>query len=770
LQVTYACGMSPATNRLSKETSPYLLQHQHNPVDWYAWGEEAFTAARQQHKPIFLSVGYSTCYWCHVMERQSFENDAIAGLMNELFINIKVDREERPDVDQLYMTAVQVMTRQGGWPMSVFLLPDLRPFYGGTYFPPADAYGRPGFPTLLRALADAFHNRRGDVEKSAAQLVTILGQLAGPEAPSGPVHLDTTILDTLIRRSTADYDSHHGGFGAAPKFPRQTLLELLLVHHRTSPDAQQLAMLTHTLDAMAHGGIRDQLGGGFHRYSTDAQWLVPHFEIMLYDNAMLGWCYAEAFAQTQDPRYAAVARGIFDFILREMTSPAGAFYTALDAEVDGQEGLNYLWTADEVRQSLADALGTDGTAAARIDRFCRLYGLDDGPNFADPHHGNGRAEKNILHLPADADTGPDSPLLDDDLATLRTILRTERQQRKQPLLDTKIITSWNALMIRGLAHAGLVLGEGRYLAAAAKAALFLLDNHRTADGTLRRTSRDGVVKHPGFLDDYAFLAEALLSLHQATREPRWRAAAESIVSVMLLQFGDDAGPGLFFSGKDDASLILRQKLASDSPLPSGNAVAARALLALGDAQRSRQIIAAFAEPLQQNAEGMSAMLQAAMLAVLEAGAFEAGQMAGTAEGGATESAAARPVSPALQARELVSLEAHWADARSLRVRARIAPGHHINAHPAGPGLIQTQLRVTSSAASPPQVTYPPPQMQSLAFAEQPIPVYSGQADFLVHWDAAPTTSTNIVLTYQACDDRACLPPATKAIAVTPWPG
>ena len=332
------------TNRLARETSPYLLQHQHNPVDWYAWGPEAFEAARSQDKPIFLSVGYSTCYWCHVMERQSFENEAIAAEMNRLFINIKVDREERPDVDQLYMTAVQVLTRHGGWPMSVFLLPDLRPFYGGTYFPPTDMHGRPGFPTVLRALEDAYRNRRSDVEQSAAQLKDILEQLAQPAPPERAVTIDQDFINRLIDRSTSDYEPNFGGFGDAPKFPRETLLETLLVHHANHPDERLAHQIRHTLDAMSRGGIRDHLGGAFHRYSTDAKWLVPHFEIMLYDNAMLAWIYVEASRQFNEPRYAQIARDIFWFVNEEMTSPDGAFYTALDAEVDALEGGSYLWT------------------------------------------------------------------------------------------------------------------------------------------------------------------------------------------------------------------------------------------------------------------------------------------------------------------------------------------------------------------------------------------------------------------------------------------
>src|SRR5437868_1155305 len=422
------CRVSQHSNRLAKETSPYLLQHQHNPVDWFAWGPEAFEAANRDGKPIFLSVGYSTCYWCHVMERQCFENQAVAAEMNQRFINVKVDREERPDVDQLYMTAVQVLTRHGGWPMSVFLTPDLKPFFGGTYFPPTDTHGRPGFFRLLGLLESAYHNRKPDIEQTTAQLLSILQQMAEPRRPTQPLRIDDSFIEDLLERSTNDFDPVHGGFGSAPKFPRETLLQLLLVRNEQSPNPLRMRQLTNTLDALAHGGIRDHLGGGFHRYSTDAQWLVPHFEIMLYDNAMLAWVYAEASRQTKEKRHAEVARGILDFVLREMTAPEGGFYTAFDAEVDAMEGLSYLWTLDEVKSIL-------GEADSKV--FAKVYGLDQGPNFADPHHGTGRPDKSILHLPNGIDEQTEAKV-----APMRQKLYEARRRRKQPLLDTKIITSW----------------------------------------------------------------------------------------------------------------------------------------------------------------------------------------------------------------------------------------------------------------------------------------------------------------------------------------
>jgi uncharacterized protein YyaL (SSP411 family) len=802
-------GAHPFTNRLIHETSPYLLQHAHNPVDWYPWGPEAFEAARLQGKPLFLSVGYSTCYWCHVMERQSFENEAIAREMNERFINIKVDREERPDVDQLYMTAVQVLTRQGGWPMSVFLTPDRRPFYGGTYFPPADAYGRPGFPTLLRGIDDAWRNRRQEVEKSANGLVEIIGQLAEPVAPKRPIAVDRTLIEQLIERSTDDYEPTFGGFGQAPKFPRETLLELLLeyvgeerseVRRQRSggaetgtgdavdraatatskiqnPKSKILRMLLHTLDAMAHGGIRDHLGGGFHRYSTDAKWLVPHFEIMLYDNAMLGWVYAEAHRQTGDPRYAQVARDVFDFVLREMTSPDGAFYTALDAEVDAMEGGSYLWTAAEVEQ----VLGADD---ARL--FNRVYGLDRGPNFADPHHGTGVPDKNILSLPQPDATGQ-SALLDPNLRRMREKLYAARGKRKPPLLDTKILTSWNALMIRAMAHAGKVLGERRYLDAAARAADFLLTRHRAPDGGLHRASGGGTTREggprtapresggdpasqqiPGFLDDYAFLAQALLALGGASDAgnagDRWRTEARPIASLMAERFGDPEYGGFFFTDKSATDLIVRQKTASDSPLPSGNAVAAMVLLELGRVDDARQTVAAFAQQLEQHGEGMSSMVQAALLTVRRAGPFTVSAAPGTSDASAP-SDADRPLSPQQVAEQVVTIRTEWAGPLELRIRLSILRGFHVNAHDPASDLPLIGTRLTAPDLDVASIDYPPGEEQTLGFSDAPVRVYSGEAGITVRLRTPPPADqpARVSLYYQACDDTACLPPVTKTV-------
>jgi hypothetical protein len=618
----------------------------------------------------------------------------------------------------------------------------------------------------LRALEDAYRNRRDDVERSANQIVDILERLAQPVAPQTPLKVDLSLIDDLVKRSTADYEPQYAGFGSAPKFPRETLLELLLVYldgpevkpqisNSQSQISDLRSRLAQTLDAMADGGIRDQLGGGFHRYSTDAKWLVPHFEIMLYDNAMLGWVYAQASRQLQDKRHAEVAGEIFDFVLREMTSPDGAFYTAFDAEVDAREGLSYLWTAAEIESIL-------GAEDARL--FGRVYGVDRGPNFADPHHGNGTPDKNILYLPESIER------VAEELKTTRGELRGRlwpmrqklyeaRLKRKQPLLDTKVITSWNALMIRALAHGGSVLGQKRYIDAAASAADFLMARH-FKDGTLFRTSRDGEPKHHGFLDDYAFFAQALLALHAATGEARWKQQAATIALSMVQKFVDDEAGGFFFTDRDATDLIVRQKAAQDSPLPSGNAVAVMALLELGQVQGSVSVLAAFARQMAEQGESMSSMVQAALLYLRRSEPF-------TVSASSTEAEADRPDSPQAIAAGIVGVAARWVDAGELHLALKILDRFHINANEPGGGdvpLIPTRLSVNVPGAS---FEYPPGESRAFAFSQQPIRVYSGQvivvARFSDRWKVqAPLQLT---LSYQACDDSACFPPITKQFEV-----
>jgi uncharacterized protein YyaL (SSP411 family) len=647
------------------------------------------------------------------------------------------------------MTAVQIMTHHGGWPMSVFLLPDLRPFYGGTYFPPQDHPNRPGFVSLLHGIDDACKNRREDVEKSAGQITDILAKIAEPPAPAEAVTIDKVFIERLIDRSSSDYDPRLGGFGAAPKFPRQTLLELLLFYNRHNPSEKRKAQIMHTLDSMAHGGIRDQLGGAFHRYSTDAEWLVPHFEIMLYDNAMLASIYIEAYRQTEDRRYSTIARGIIDFVLSEMTSPDGAFYTAFDAEVDAEEGQSYLWTRSEVEATLAEALGED-----QIHRFCRVYGLDDGPNFADPHHGNGRPEKNILYLAEPA--GDKVPaLLDPELAKLRGILFAARKLRKQPLLDTKIITSWNALMIRALATAGFVLQERKYLDAAVQAAEFLWKNHRTTDDGLYRTSRDGVPKYAGFLDDHAFLLQAMIALSDSGASERWKDTAKVLSQVMIRKFGDPIHGGFFFSEANAADLVVRQKVATDSPLPSGNGVAARAFISLGQPEVAEKTLAVFARQLETHAEGMSALLQAAVMYQLEHEPLV------VPAGGIVTPA---PKSPQELSQEVISIQTEWKSPTSLVVQLQIRDGYHIAAHEPTAGMRATQLSISGDdAAGVAGIDYPPGEQMRFPFSEEPILAYSGFVPITVTFANPPTAGSKVELAvhYQPCDDEACLPAGTK---------
>jgi uncharacterized protein YyaL (SSP411 family) len=670
-----------------------------------------------------------------------------------------VDREERPDIDQLYMSFVQLSTGQGGWPMSVFLTGDGMPFYGGTYFPPDDAYGRPGFARVVTAVAESYRVRRAAVEESASQAVEVLRSAAQPIAPAQAIVVDESWVQGLIDRCTVEYDTVHGGFGTAPKFPRQTLLELLLVHNRRQNDPVLLGMVLSSLDAMARGGIRDQLGGGFHRYSTDEKWLVPHFEIMLYDNAMLAWLYVEAFAQTRETRFATVACGIFDFVLREMTGRGGEFFTAIDAEVDGVEGQSYLWTEADVEA----VLGLDD---ARL--FNRIYALDDGPNFVDPHHGGGVADRNVLHRPQDPeDAARDLNVapaeLEDRLGVMRDKLLAARKERKQPILDTKVLTGWNGLMIRALAYGGQVLSDQKYLAAAERAADWLLKNHRDAAGGLIHTSRDGRAKGEAFLDDYAMLIQSLLALEAAGNSTRG-VQAQQLADRMLREFGPSPGGALYFTGQRTDDLSVRQIVGTDSPLPSGNAVAASALIDMGRHEAAWAIIRAFAGTLSQSGDGMNAMVQAAWLYVTTFGAVTADvpDAMDRAPGAAGKSQA-------------VSLSARWIDPRNLRVTAVIAPGYHINAAEPAAGLIATRLTVAGDTAADSQVLataveridYPPGSERAFAFADAPLVVYENDVAIGVTFKKAMIGNPAIVvsLSYQACTSGECLLPATARFRV-----
>jgi len=552
-------------NRLAGETSPYLLQHAHNPVDWYPWGPEAIARARAEDRPIFLSIGYSACHWCHVMERESFEEPGIAAVMNEHFVNVKVDREERPDLDQIYMTAVQAMTGHGGWPMSVFLTPDMQPFFGGTYYPPADSRGMPGFPRVLQGVAHAWKDRRGEIVKSAGEMTAQLASMGS--VPKSAGELDHGLLDNAAKQLSRAFDPIHGGFGDAPKFPHAMDLKVLLRHHARTGDGHALHMARLTLDKMARGGIYDHLAGGFARYSTDGRWLVPHFEKMLYDNALLAQVYLEAYQATRDPEYARVARETIDYVLDRMTDPEGGFYSAEDADSEGVEGKFAVWTLDE----LNDVLG-----AERGRAFASVYDVTEGGNWEHRNilnRGKPTAQAAQLLGRDEADLRRD---LDEDRARLLAV----RDRRVPPAKDTKVLTSWNGLMIAPLAEGAHILGDWRYAEAARRAAAFLLDTMRAPDGRLLHSYKDGQAKFNAYLDDYANLIDGLTRLFEATGEVRWVEAALDLARVMIAEFADPEG-GFFYTGQGHEELIARQKDAYDNATPSGNAMAATALLRLG---------------------------------------------------------------------------------------------------------------------------------------------------------------------------------------------
>ncbi len=554
-------------NRLAQEKSPYLLQHADNPVDWYPWGAEAFEKARVEEKPIFLSIGYSTCHWCHVMAHESFENPQIAAIMNEHFVNIKVDREERPDVDSIYMTAVQAMTGQGGWPLSVFLTPDRQPFYGGTYFPPEDRWGRPGFSRLLESIADTWDRRQADAVQTAERLTEAL-RASSMASGSDAAVLDAAVLDQANHRFQQMFDTRWGGFGQAPKFPQpQSLAFLLRYAHRTG-NAQALNMVRITLDRMAEGGMYDHLGGGFHRYSTDERWLVPHFEKMLYDQAGLVRAYAETYQVTGETHYARVVRETCDYVLRDLTDTSGGFLSAEDADSEGEEGTFYVWTPEQIEGVLG---------AARASRFSEYYGVTLQGNF--------EHETSILHVAQSLQDvaeahGVSVETLGDELAGSRAELMAVREQRIRPHRDDKVLTAWNGLMIGAMSTAARILNEPRYLDAAQRAAAAVL-THLQRDGRLLRRYRDGEGAIPAYLDDYAFLIWGLHDLYEADFNPRWLAEASRLTDQMIELFWDEEQHGFFFSGHDGEALIVRTKELHDAAIPSGNSVAFLDLVRLG---------------------------------------------------------------------------------------------------------------------------------------------------------------------------------------------
>jgi uncharacterized protein YyaL (SSP411 family) len=574
-------------NRLAGEKSPYLLQHASNPVDWFPWGDEAFEKARREQKPVFLSIGYATCHWCHVMERESFESETVAAYLNEHYVSIKVDREERPDVDDIYMSAVQALSGQGGWPLSVFLTPEGKPFFGGTYFPYPSRYGRPSFLDLLQHIHELWTSERQRVVGSAEAISQHLAQGATNFATGA--RLDRETLKEAVGQLERRFDRAHAGWGEGTKFPTPHIMSFLLRWHDRSGDQGALDMVTRTLDAIVEGGLRDHLGGGFHRYCVDRTWTIPHFEKMLYDQALLVRALVEAHLVTGDARYAAVARETCEFVLRDMTTPEGAFTSAWDADSEGEEGKFYVWTEAELRQHLGDD----------FPAFARVYGVTAHGNFEEFPGQNHLVLARPLADAARAQ-GMSVEALEQFLARCRARLLEVRGRRVPPLHDDKVLADWNGLMLGALAMAGRGLGEPRYVEAAARAATFVLEK-MTVDGALKHRWREGELAIDAMSDDFAFMSWGLLDLYAATRDPRWLREAKRLAGDLLAGFEDPEHGGVFLT-RAGTDLILRPKPTYDGAVPAGNSVAALVLVTLGRLTQDEHLVRAGSRCLDAGAE------------------------------------------------------------------------------------------------------------------------------------------------------------------------
>ena len=793
------------TNALARETSPYLLQHAHNPVDWHPWGPAAFELARKSNKPIFLSIGYSTCYWCHVMERQVFENPEIAALMNEHFINVKVDREERPDVDDIYMTAVQVLTGHGGWPMSVFLTPPgaastddrgLRPFYAGTYFPPEPRHNMPSFPQVVLGLADAWRTRKEEVVSQAGDIGDSITEHLGKQDLGGEVGPE--LVQATANRLIKGYDPEHGGFGTAPKFPTPVNLLFLLRVFRNNQEPSLWAAIEHTLDRMARGGMYDQIGGGFHRYSTDEKWLVPHFEKMLYDNGQLLETYliAHRIAPKETPLRKAdpdgwlrVVRETCDYVLREMVDKTGAFWSAQDAEVDAREGGNYVWTIDEVRDAIiSSAAPGDRGSKAMAELAVSFFGLDLGPNFRDPHI-PGATPVNVLFQPrlfhefaSEVGIGVDE--LHQAVVDAGVRLMAVRDKRKQPGTDDKVITAWNGMMIAGMAMAGRVLGENRYTQAAERAADYILKKMRSSDGGLLRTMRAGEAKIPAFLDDYAFFVHGLLELYRTTKSDRWLTEAETLLGLAAERFAvrGDAGVlrgGYYDTLADQADLFVRTRSMYDGAIASGNSQMVHNWIDLFEVtgngeflDRALVDIRAAGAAMKKLGTGMTHMHHALLRAIEAAPQRQASRDAAKPEG--TPENTPRIDSSSKPRVLSIDLDHETLDLSSgeasVTVTLNIGPEYHLNANDPGvEGLIATSLELEGGENPGVALTveYPKPAVRKFDFADQAINVYEGtvQIRATLRKKGATTLPVKLMLTLQLCTEMSCLEPRRVELPV-----
>jgi uncharacterized protein YyaL (SSP411 family) len=773
-------GKVPA-NRLAHESSPYLLQHAHNPVDWYPWGTEAFARAKKEGKLVFLSIGYSSCHWCHVMERESFDNPDVAKLMNQWFVCIKVDREERPDIDHIYMTAMNVQGSRGGWPLSMFLTADGKPIVGGTYWPPEDRQVEGervfGFKSVLKYVHDKWTEKPERVQEQADDFAAkTTDALALDLRGKALVDINQALVDTVVEDVKGEYDSVHGGFGSpagkfrGPKFPVPCYLSLLLHEAGRTHSAELSRTVAHTLDKMAQGGIYDQLGGGFHRYSTERTWTVPHFEKMLYDNAQLVEDYSQAYRATPNPLYRRIVDETLAFVAREMTSPEGAFYSALDADSSGVEGLFYVWTDAQINATLSNP---DDAALVK-----KVYGADGPPNFERKYHILVRTRP-LAEVAAELKLS--EAQLQDRLALLRARLFDGRARRVRPFLDTKILTAWNGQMIAGYATAGKALQEPRYIAAAVRAAEFVLKNLRTKEGRLLRTYglRDGktpTARLNAYLDDYTFLVHGLLCLHEATGEQRWLTEARALTDTMVQFHADTKSGGFYYTSSDHEKLFARSKDQYDGVQPSGNSAAARNLVRLwirtGEARYrdlAMKSFKAFAAPLKVNPSGMTTMAEA-MALYLEASASQEkdklpGDEPAPKPGGARKSdavvkvtAKADPAKPGDDGKQVVT------------ITLTIEKGWHLYANPPDQEdleSVQTRVSVSSKKElKDVKVEYP----EGKEINDKTVGKYKVYEDEVkikatVERAAGDTGPLEITVKFQSCNDKQCLLPATKKVTV-----
>jgi uncharacterized protein YyaL (SSP411 family) len=761
--VLATCGDAPpargAANRLAKESSPYLLQHAHNPVDWYPWGREALDKAKKENKLIFLSIGYSACHWCHVMERETFSNLEIAKILNDSFVCIKVDREERPDIDQVFMTALQCCRVPGGWPLSMFLTPDAKPITGGTYWPPDDkeinGQTMRGFKGVLKLILDLEKYKPKELRERGEQIADLtrlnLGRISAAIVVVEP---DRRLVNSAVEALEASFDSTYGGFGNAeksfrgPNFPTPPSLELLWQVDDRQPEHRQRVL--KTLTTMARGGIYDQLGGGFHRYSTERTWMVPHFEKMLYDNAQLAELYSRAFAATKDPLYRRIVEETLEFVGRDLTAPGGAFYSALDADSDGEEGKSYVWTTDEIAAALPS---TDEQKLAR-----RAFGCDGAPNF------EGRAF--VLSRP---DRGPESA---DPIGIVQRKLLAARDRRAKPFLDTKILTSWNGEMIAGFAEAGRHLGNTKFVDAASKAAEFVFTKLRGGDGRLYRMYAAAPGQTPeargaAYLDDYAFLVHGLLALHDATKSDRWLSEAKTLTDAMIRDFGDTKAGGFFYTAADHETLFVRTKDQFDGAQPSGNSVAVRNLLRLaektGDARYrnlAEKALRSFAPSLEQNPAGLSAMA-----AVLDTFLVQAPLLPQAPGGGS------KPTNSDSVVKVTGKSQKPGADGKQvIKLTLAIDKGWHVYANPIGNedlASAQTVVKISGGDKAKTAIDYPKGKTVKDKIVGD-YNVYETEAviGVTVEWPKGVTPAPlELSVKLQACNEKTCLLPATIKVSI-----